>query len=238
MPKGKWIAYSAAEMAWLEENRLLPIADYHAQFVLAFARTDVSAKNLHSLRKRNGWRTGRTGCFEKGQTPLNKGKRCEEGKGGRHPNARASHFRKGERRGVAVRLYKPVGTERLSKNGYLERKVNDDLLLQKRWRAVHLIRWEDVHGPIPKGHALKCLGDKANTDPSNWTLVPRSMLPRLAGGRMKQHLPFDSAPDELKPTVMLLAKVDDAARRARRGVKDGLTAEPVSEPDEFGSAAA
>ena len=57
--KGQPIPYSAAEMAWLEEHRLLPIADYHAAFQAAFPRPDVSAANLHSLRKRKGWRTRR-----------------------------------------------------------------------------------------------------------------------------------------------------------------------------------
>lgn len=67
MPKGKRISYSAAEMAWLEANCLLPITDYHPQFCQAFDQHDVDAGNLHALRKRKGWRTGRTGCFEKGQ---------------------------------------------------------------------------------------------------------------------------------------------------------------------------
>jgi len=213
--KGRAIIYGAEEMAWLEANRLLPIADYHAAFQAAFERPDVSAVNLHSLRKRKGWKTGRTGCFVKGQAPLNKGKPCAPGTGGRHPNAQRTQFTKGERRGVAVKLYKPIGTERRAKDGYLERKIHDGLPLQSRWRAVHLIEWEAVNGSIPEGHCLKCLGDKTDTSPPNWICVPRSMLPRLNGGRHKRTVPYDSAPTELKPVILAVAKLDQAAREKR-----------------------
>jgi hypothetical protein len=216
--KGRSIPYSAAERAWLQENHLLPIAEYHAAFSDAFNRSDVSAANLHALRKRKGWRTGRTGCFTPGQVPLNKGKRCPEGTGGRHPNARRTQFRKGERSGVATRLYKPIGTERLYKGGYLQRKVNDDLPAQARWRFVHLIRWEEVNGPLPAGYALKCLdGNRQNTNPSNWEAVSRGVLARLNGGRFKKRIGFDQAHPDVKPVVMAIAKLEQRASERRGG---------------------
>lgn len=113
------------------------------------------------------------------------------------------------RQGVAVKLWKPIGTERLSKDGYLERKINDDLPLQARWRAVHIINWEAVNGPLPKGMALKCLdGNKENRDPSNYEAVSRGVLARLNGGRWKTRVAYDEAPTEIKPTVMALAKLE------------------------------
>lgn len=217
MPKGSWIAYSDDEIAWLEANHAMPISDYHRAFFEAFGRQDVSADNLHALRKRKGWRTGRTGCFEKGAVAYNKGRACAPGRGGNHPNARKTHFTKGERRGVALKLYKPIGTERVSKDGYRERKIHDGMPLQSRWRAVHLIEWEAVNGPLPKGHCLKCLGDKANVDPSNWVSIPRALLPRLAGGnRYRKVLAFDDAAPELRPAILALAKLEHAARKVKR----------------------
>lgn len=214
--KGRNIPYSAEEMAWLETNHKLAISDYHRQFCDLFGRDDVSTVNLHSLRKRKGWKTGRTGRFSKGIVPHNKGKPCAPGTGGRHPNARKTQFKKGHgRTGVAVDLYKPIGTERLSKNGYRERKIHDGLPLQSRWRAVHLVEWENVNGPVPEGMALKCLdGDRLNTDPSNWEPVPRAMLPRLSG---KYGRGYDEAPDELKPTIMAVTKLEYRARERRSG---------------------
>ncbi|TZG26477.1 HNH endonuclease [Sphingomonas montanisoli] len=211
--KGRSIPYSPAELAWLETNRSMPIADYHRGFSVAFDREDVSAANLHALRKRKGWRTGRSGHFAKGQVPANKGKTMPY-----HPNSAATRFKPGERRGVAVKLYKPIGTERLSKEGYVERKIHDGLPLQSRWRAVHLIRWEEANGPLPAGQALKCLdGDRTNTDPNNWAEIPRALLPRLNGGRHKTRLAFDEASPELKPTILATAKLAHASRLARKG---------------------
>lgn len=211
--KGHWIVYTAAQLEWLETNRTLPIKDYAREFGAAFSRSDVSASNLHALRKRKGWKTGRSGCFAKGVAPHNKGKPCAPGTGGRHPNARKTQFAKGGRTGKAAMLYKPIGTERLNKDGYRERKIHDGMPLQSRWRLLHLVEWEEINGPIPEGMALKCLGDRLNTSPTNWQLVPRAILPRLNGGRAKKHIPYDEAPDELKPAILAVARLDHAVKR-------------------------
>ncbi|MGS4945560.1 HNH endonuclease signature motif containing protein [Meridianimarinicoccus sp. RP-17] len=210
--KGRHVPYSAAELAWIEQRKEQPRRQLHAAFCEAFGRSDVSFDNFKALCTRRGWKTGRTGRIEPGATPHNKGV-----KGWRAPGSEKGWFRKGERRGKANRLYKPIGTERVNRDGYLERKVNDDMPLQARWRAVHLIEWERVNGPVPDGHCLKCLdGDKSNTDPSNWALVPRAMLPRLAG---RWSLGYDEAPPELRPTILAAARLQHAARERRKGDK-------------------
>lgn len=215
--KGRAIPYSADEMAWLEANRSLPISDFLRGFQEAFGRPDVNAMHLASLRKRKGWKTGRTGCFVKGQEPTNKGKRCPPGVGGRHPNARKTQFRAGERRGAAVKLYQPIGTERVSKDGYRERKIHDGMPLQSRWRAVHLIEWEAINGPLPKGYCLKSLDDdKTNTDPANWRAIPRAALPALNGGRHKKRLPYSEAEPEVRPALLTLAELECRARDLKR----------------------
>lgn len=56
----RWrIAYSAAEMQWLSDNRTMVISDYHRAFCAEFGRADVQAAHLHGLRKRQGWKVGR-----------------------------------------------------------------------------------------------------------------------------------------------------------------------------------
>lgn len=217
MTKGQWVHYTDRELAWIESNAQRPRAEAYSDFIVRFQRDDVSFGNYAALCKRKGWFTGRTGQFEKGQPTWNKGYHCPEGVGGRHPNARATQFQKGSRQGVAVKLWKPIGTERMSKSGYLERKIHDGLPLQSRWRAVHILNWEQVNGPLPKGMALKCLdGDRLNCDPANWTAVPRALLPRLAGG-LWGRLSYDDAPPELKPALMAIAKLEHAAREKRKG---------------------
>lgn len=209
--KGRAVPYSPDAMAWLEANQALPISEYHAAFVATFDRSDVTPGHLHALRKRKGWKTGRTGRFKPGQAPINKGRKCAPGRGGRHPNAQRTQFKPGVRTGVAVKLYQPIGTEKVRGDGYLYRKINDDMPLQARWRGVHLLNWEAIYGTVPAGHCLKCLdGNRQNTDPSNWKLVSRGVLSRLNGGRHKKRLAYDEAHPGVRPTVMALAEFEQA----------------------------
>ncbi len=214
--KGKWIRYSATEMKWLEANRTLPIGDYHREFSSTFQRDDVSAGNLHALRKRKGWKTGRTGCFVKGQVPVNKGVPCEPGKGGRHPNARRTQFKAG---GLPHNT-KFLGHERVSKDGYVEISIdeqNPHTGYERRYVLKHVYLWEKANGPIPDGMCLKSVdSNRLNTEPANWLLIPRGVLPRLNGGRATRVMAYDTAPDELKPVLMTLARVDHKAAELRR----------------------
>jgi hypothetical protein len=78
---------------------------------------------------------------------------------------RETQFKKGQMHGQAQRNWKPIGSERISKDGYLERKVSDEdyshlpadeanRKRQRRWVAVHRLVWEEANGPIPAGHKL------------------------------------------------------------------------------------
>ena len=144
--------------------------------------------------------------FKPGQVPPNKGMRRPGWHRGR---MRETQFQPGVRQGVAQRLYKPIGSERVSQDGYLERKVNDDLPLQARWRAVHLIEWEAVHGRIPAGHALIFKnGDKRDIRLDNLELLTRADLMR----RNTIH----NLPQPLVETIQLLGRVTRTIRRRTR----------------------
>lgn len=200
------IAYSDAELAWLQARKETPRRELHAAFVAEFGR-EVSFDNLKALMKRKGWLTGRSGCFVPGQAAYNKGMKVPLAQ-----QSVATQFKHGDRRGRAATLYKPIGTERTSADGYLERKIHDGLPLQSRWRAVHLIRWEAEFGPVPDGQVLKCLdGDRSNTDPSNWAALPKGMVPKLSLRRG-----YDQAPAELRPVIMTLTKLEHAMEAAAK----------------------
>lgn len=208
---GRLRKFSGEEKAWLHANCTLPTGEYHAAFVGKFGRQDVTASMLFQLRKRQQWKTGRTGRFVKGQTSHNAGQKCAEGVGGRHPNARRTHFKKGQTPHNAV----PLGAERLSKDGYVEISVaerNPHTGAPHRYVHKHVWLWRQANGPVPSGHCLKCLdGNKLNTDPANWEAIPRAVLARLNGGRFRRSLAYDAAPAELKPTVMAVAKLKHRA---------------------------
>lgn len=90
--------------------------------------------------------------FKPGLVPHNKG---VPGSTGLHPNCRATQFKPG-RKPEEARNYVPIGSHRLSKDGYLERKMTDDpaLVPARRWKPVARIVWEAAHGSIPPGHLV------------------------------------------------------------------------------------
>lgn len=206
--KGRRRRFSADEIAWLRENCTLPIGDYHIAFCERFGRTDVSAANLHGLRKREGWKTGRTGQFEKGSVPWSKGRALPL-----HPNSARTCFKSGQR----PHTWRGAGHESVDKHGYvwlIVDAVNPYTGAPTRRVQKHKWLWEKRHGPVPDGHALKCLdGNKANTDPENWECVPIGILPRLNG---KSGRDYDNAPTELRPTILAVAKLEHAARKRAR----------------------
>ncbi len=114
----------------------------------------------------------------------------------------------------------PIGSERVNKDGYVFRKIDglESLPAHKKWKPVHVILWEAIHGEIPDGCALKCVdGDKKNTDPLNWVLISRSMLPRLCG--CNGSIPFSSAPMELKKTILAVAELEQVSRVSKKGMR-------------------
>ena len=93
-------------------------------------------------------------CFPKGHVPANKGLR----RPGYAPGRMAeTQFKKGAMSGAAQHNYVPIGTEKIDpKRNVLMRKVTDDPTIYpvKRWRPVHVLVWESVHGPVPVGHIV------------------------------------------------------------------------------------
>lgn len=210
--KGRAMTYSDAELFWIHDNHKRQRVEMHAEFVDLWNRPDVSLSNLSSLCKRKGWMTGRTGCFVKGQTPQNKGKKMPF-----HPNSARTQFKKGN----VPHTYRGPGHERVDqKDGYVVMvvaEVNPHTGAATRQVLKHRYLWEQVNGPVPEGHRLKCLdGDKTNTDPSNWEAVPMALAPRL-NGRFGRG--YDTAPADLKPVILATAKLEHAVREARKGRK-------------------
>ncbi|MEX3315705.1 HNH endonuclease signature motif containing protein [Sulfitobacter sp. PS-8MA] len=205
--KGRSIPYSAEELAWIEARKETPRRELCAMFCAKFNRT-VSLQNFKALCSRKGWKTGRTGFFKNGQTPHNKGKPFNPA------GSEKGRFKKGN----LPHNTKYLGHERLSKEGYVEVSVdepNPHTGFERRYVLKHRHLWEQVNGPVPDGYVLKSIdGDKTNTDPANWEAIPRALLPRLSGGRWCK--PYDAYEPELRPLVLTTAKLDHAARAARK----------------------
>ncbi|MCZ4259187.1 HNH endonuclease signature motif containing protein [Sulfitobacter sp. G21635-S1] len=208
--KGRRLIYTPEELAWIKARCRDDRKATHSAFCALFGRVDVSLSNLNSLCKRNGWLTGRTGRFDPGQVPPNKGKKMPF-----NENRAKTQFKKGQ----VSHTFRGAGHERVdNKDGYIVMIVEEtNPWTGARTRPVHKHRWlwEQKNGPVPEGMVLKCRdGDKTNTDPSNWVAIPRAMLPRL-NGRFGRG--YDAAPAELKPVLMATAKLEHAARQKKRG---------------------
>ena len=155
---------------------------YYSETAKLFNRRfglSLTAEQLSSACGRYGISSGLTGHFPKGHIPFNKGKKgiCEKGSekgwfGPGHPG-----YKKNE---------KPVGSERINADGYVEVKISDEPVTsdywtpqaaierQRRWRLKHVIVWEKANGPIPEGHCVVFLdGNKQNTALKNLMLLSR-----------------------------------------------------------------
>lgn len=125
-----------------------------------------TTEQIKGYRARHHLNSGLTGCFEKGHTPHNKGSHtC-------YPGCVPTQFKKGN----TPNNHRPVGSERINRDGYRERKVAEPNV----WRAVHVITWEAVNGPVPKGHVVIFKdSDRMNCDISNLLPVTRAELARM-----------------------------------------------------------
>lgn len=173
----------------------------------AFKASDASGR----MTKENRIRRGLEYRFPKGHVPANKGLRRPGYARGRMAQ---TQFKKGGRTGAAVDLYKPIGTERVTKDGYLQLKVNDDLPIHKRWEMVHRIVWVEHNGPIPKGHNIIFKdGNKLNFEIENLECVSRADW-------IKRHT-LHNYPEPLKAMIHQLAgfrrKLNKHAKKQNSG---------------------
>lgn len=127
---------------------------------------DYTHHQIKGAITRNKLNTGRTGRFEKGHATWNKGTKGLT-------KANVTSFKKGQK----SHNYKPVGSERITKDGYCEIKVSDT---GRRWKSKHVLIYEKHHGKVPRGSVVIFLdGDKRNFDIDNLHLVTRGQLAML-----------------------------------------------------------
>lgn len=153
--------------------------------------------------------------FRKGQLPWNTG---VKGSTGLHPNSIATQFKAG-RHASTAHNYAPIGSERISKDGYLERKVSDDpsIAPTRRWVAVHRLVWEAAHGPIPAGHAVTFRPGRRTTDAA---LITEDGLELVSRGELaRRNHPRNHSP-ELVALVQLKGAITRQVNRIAREAKE------------------
>lgn len=97
-----------------------------------------------ACRLRRGDKIGEAGRFQKGLTPWNKGMK------GLHIGGAETQFKPGHR----PHTWRPIGTERTSDEGYLQRKMTDTGCTRRDYVNVHWLIWLAAGNKIPPGHVL------------------------------------------------------------------------------------
>ena len=148
--------------------------------------------------------TGFTGRFQKGYIPFNKGKSQKDYMSAESiEKTKKTRFKKGQ----SPINCRPVGSERITNDGYIEIKIAEPNV----WKLKHLVVWEKENGPIPKGHALVFAdGDKTNISLDNILLVTRHQLLIMNNNKLIKNN------SEVTKTGVLIAKVLIKANERRK----------------------
>jgi hypothetical protein len=106
--------------------------------------------------------------IKKGNISFNKGKKqVEYMSAEKIERTKATRFKKGN----VCHNKVPVGSQRITEDGYTEMKVADP----NKWEALHRLMWEETFGPIPKGYNVRFVtSDKTNLHPFNLELVSKA----------------------------------------------------------------
>ncbi len=139
----------------------------HSVSSICSLRYRIGAKSGRDTRFRPGDEAGAEYRFRKGHQSCTKGRRWDEWMPKEsQERSKAGWFRKGHSPHNKV----PVGTEFVKNDGYLWRKIAEP----NRWRQVHVLVWEESHGPVPEGMCLTFLdGDKGHVELDNLMLISK-----------------------------------------------------------------
>ena len=151
-------------------------------------------------------RTGiNRGCIQKGNIPMNKGKKWNEYMTKeQQEKARKTCYKKGN---IPIN-HKEVGSERISVDGYWEVKIAEP----NKWDSKHRVIYKQHYGDIPDGYkVIFADGNKNNFDLSNLLLV--SSAEELHMNRRK--LRFEDK--DLTESGLNLVKVILKANEKKRG---------------------
>lgn len=165
--------------------------------------TNITSRTIKSYKANNNLNSGLTGKFRKGQTPHNKGKKMPKEV---YEKVKHTMFANGN----VPPNHRPVGSERISKDGYIEVKVAEP----NKWRLKQRVVYEEAKGKIPEGCTIIFLdGNKRNLDIDNLRCVTRSELLYLNCNGLNNS-------NEITETGILMARLDRTKNKKKQELKD------------------
>lgn len=204
--------YTDEHIAWLRANvKGVSYKELTERFNATFG-TNLLTGALGSALKRYGLLNGRDARFAKGKAPHNKGKPMP-------PEVKEKLKHTLFKKGNIAHNTRPVGSERVSKDGYIEVKFRDNKGLppggKGAWELKHRLVWMKHHGEIPKEHAVIFLdGNKRNFNIENLALISRG----VHGILNREGLRFDDA--ELSKTAVKIGELKIKINDKRKKKKD------------------
>ena len=176
------------------------VAEYNKRFL-----DRITESRLKGYMSNHKIKNGLTGRFKKGQVPYNKGKKgvCAKGcektwftKGNLPPNT------------------KPVGYERITKDGYIEVKIKirpSKPNCNDNFKAKHHIVWEEAYGEIPKGYKLIFLdGNKQNCSLENLALITNAEHLQMTRYGLRSEIA------QITKTGVLIARASVTLQKAKK----------------------
>ena len=141
--KGRYLLFTEEIAEFIKENVKGKTNKDLTELVNKTFKTNYSIQQIDTFKTNHHITSGTKGYFPKGHVSWNKGKKMPAEV---YAKAAPTMFKKGN----IPHNYRPVGSERITKDGYIEIKVADP----NEWKLKHRWIWEQDHGEIPKDHII------------------------------------------------------------------------------------
>lgn len=193
--------YTAEQLAFICHGyKLWSIAELTAAFNRVFG-TDLTEKQIRACTRNRRFTSGRTGRFEKGHAPTNRG----------HIVTPAGFTAAQYKKGTKPHNTRPIGSIIKAQGGYWKVKVSDEPNQgdpMHNWRWAHRLLWEQHNGPIPDGHVVKF----RDGNPDNLHIDNLMLLTKAENGVINK-FGLNNLPPEHADTAVAIARLKRAVRR-------------------------
>lgn len=165
-----------------------------------------------------GSTVGASGRYPKGHVPANKGLRRPGWASGRMAE---TQFKSG-REAREAHNYRPIGSMKIDRDGYLVRKVTDDpsIYPARRWVGVHRLVWEAANGPIPPGHMVRFKPGRRTTDVDSITVDGLELITMAENGR--RNIFHHRYPEEVVDLIRLKSRLTRKINKRSRDEKQNV----------------
>lgn len=198
------IKYTNEMLDWVKDNQAdIPRSELTVMFNDKF-NMDLGQGTLAALCKRKGWKSNLNARYPKGAVPWNKDKKGYMG-------ANATSFKKGQ----TPKNHRPVGSERVTRDGYMEVKIKEP----RTWRLKHIVVWEAENGKLPSGHVIRLLdGDKTNCNIGNLLCISRG-----ANATSNKRNKANTQSPQLNKAILMTEHLKDKIRKQNAKSKSSRT---------------